>query len=286
MVSCYALVVHCRAFSDHLIGNQCNQYNQSSILFTPIKNINKMYYRCDSKFHLDHILDMYDDDEKYGFVLVSGENILIYIVSISENRTDISLINKKEIQLETKTKRGGSSSNRYRNIRENEKKYNKTLFSELIVKSYMTDNNTKHKIKKIILAGPTDMKHEIMSTSLFQQYFSNIVLKVTTATNMHENTINEIVSKTLADIKYSDVKEVEKEINHNLTYNYDLLGIEKTECDNCIELNNIVKIFVDQNNFTDHLDHLSNINIPVIKTNSQLVNTYGGWICIKKYQTE
>ena len=81
-------------------------------------------------------------------------------------------------------------------------------------------------------------------------------------------------------------KEVEKEINHNLTYNYDLLGIGKTECDNCIELNNIVKIFVDQNNFTDHLDHLSNINIPVIKTNSQLVNTYGGWICIKKYQTE
>ena len=61
-------------------------------MFEPPKQLKYMYYRCDTKFHLDTILDMFDDDNTYGLCLISGEDLLIYLVSISGQQINLKMI--------------------------------------------------------------------------------------------------------------------------------------------------------------------------------------------------
>lgn len=232
---------------------------------------------------------MYEDDENYGLCLITGENILIYIVNCFGNNFDIKLINHDTIELQTRTRRGGSSSARYGRINDKAKNYNKTFFCEMIINAYMTDNHTKCKIKKLILAGPTDMKKEISETSLFHQHLKKYLFKIINTNNIHQTTPELVMLNILNEIKYTDVKEVDLEINELIQKQYDMLAIGENECKELLLENNITKLFVlksfvhDSNNeFKDYLEELKT-KIQIILTESSTLKTYGNWIGIKKY---
>lgn len=284
MVLSCALVLQKRIFSPIL-----SQYNQSSILFEPPKPLKYMFYRCDVKFHLDTILDMYEDDDYYGLCLISGEDLVIYLVTISsDNRIDIKKLNSENIELQTRTRRGGSSSGRYGRINDKAKNYNKILFTELIINAYMYENHTKCKIKKLILAGPTDMKKEITDTSLFQQHLQKYLFKIVNTNGIHQTTADEVMGNILGEIKYADVKQVDNEIEKLVQYQYDSLLIGKTECEEFIKENNIKKLYICKSGIQYNEEVLSIIDnlktiIPVIFSESTILKTYGGWVGIKKY---
>lgn len=259
-------------------------------MFEPPKTLNLMYYRCSDKFYLDSILDMFDDDdEQYGLCLISGEELFVYIVNISGQRIDIKIMNKKNIELETRTRRGGSSSGRYGRINDKAKKFNKTTFTEMIVSTYMTDNHTKCKIKKLILAGPTDMKKEITETSLFQQHLQKYFFKFVNTNGINSTTSYEVMEQILSEIKYANVKEVDAEIDNLIGTDYDNLTIGKTECEEHILNLNIKKLYVCKSLLTPisvSMIDLAKAEIEgliVIFSESSTLKTYGGWIGIKKY---
>lgn len=287
----------------HIFSNSefATKYNQSSILFEPPKKLNLMYYRCDVSFCLDPILEMFDDEISYGICLISGEELYVYIANVSDNRFDLKIINKLNIELETRTRRGGSSSARYGRINDKAKNYNKNTFTEMIVSSYMTDNHTKCKIKKLILAGPTDMKKEITETQLFQQHLQKYLFKLINTNGINQTTAHDVMENILVEIKYSNVKDVDNEIENHIKNNYELLAIGRTECQECIDNKNIKKIYVcksliqqnqlyeenkiNLNSTLEMLDELKkNIrDITIIFSESQVLKTYGGWMVVKKY---
>lgn len=260
-------------------------------MFEPPRQLNQMLYRCDDHFYLDNILEMFDDDEKYGICLVSGEEVYTYIVSICGDQIDIKLISKKNIELETRTRRGGSSSARYGRINDKAKNFNKITFAEIIINSYLYENHTKCKIKKLILAGPTEMKKEIVETSIFQQHLQKYLFKLVNTNNIHSTTINEVTENILSEIKCSNIKDVDNEIDNLIRTNYDNLIIGKNECEEFINNQNLTKLFVckslikDDPNIIEMLDTLKiNVkNINIIYTESSTLKIYGGWLAIKKY---
>ena len=281
-----ALVKQSRIFSQD--GQQFDsQYNQASILFEPPKQLKYLYYRCDAKFHLDTVLDMYEDDETYGVCLISGEDIMIYTVNVFNDNFDIKLIDDNTIELQTRTRRGGSSSGRYGRINDKAKHFNKISFSEMIVDAYMTDNHTKCKVKIIILAGPTDMKKDVSETPLFQQHLKKYLFKFVNTNGIHQTTAEIVMSNILNEIKYADVKEVDSELNKLIQYKYDMLTIGENESKEFISNNNIVKLFVCKSQIQNKIqkDYIEELKttISVIFTESSTLKTYGGWIGIKKY---
>ena len=293
MVLCYAQVKLGRIFSpaNRASDMPTTGYNQSSMLFEPPKQLKYMYYRCDTKFHLDTILDMFDDDDNYGLCLISGEDLFIYLATIRGDQVSLKVLDKEKIELQTRTRRGGSSSARYGRVNDKAKNYNKTEFTEMIVESYMMENHTKCKIKKLILAGPTDMKKEISETPLFQQHLQKYLFKIVNTNGIHQTTGYEVMNNVLDEIKYADVRQVDKELEHLIQYNYDTLLIGKNECNEYVQNNNITKLFVVRSlvkgnkDLVDEIDRLK-MTIPVILTESEVLKTYGGWIGIKKYQVD
>lgn len=252
-----------------------------------------MYYRCDVRFCLDAILEMYDDDQQYGICLISGEDLKIYIASVSGERIDIKMINKETIELETRTRRGGSSSGRYGRINDKAKNFNKTTFVEMIVDAYITENHTKCKITRLILAGPTDMKREIHETPLFQQHLQKYFFKYVNTSEIHTTTAYEVMDQVIADIRYADVKAVDNELNNIIQMNYDILLVGRAECENYIRTANITKLYVCKSLLINSgnqetLKMLGTLKdqirgLIVIYSESSTLKTYGGWIGIKKY---
>lgn len=290
MDSCCVLVKLSHMFSkgvDFQRDKSISQYNQSSILFEPPMQLKYLYYRCDTKFHLDGILDMYEDCETYGLCLISGEDLLVYTVSVFGDQFDMKLIDNETIELQTRTKRGGSSSGRYGRINDKAKNFNKTTFSEMIVDTFMTDNHTKCKIKKLILAGPTNMKKEVSETPLFQQHLKKYLFKIINTNGVHQTVVEMIMLTVINEIKYANVKDVDLELNNLITCKYDMLAIGENECTQILSNNNITKLFVCKSLVKDVFikDYLElfKMTTQIIFTESVMLKTYGGWIGIKKY---
>lgn len=260
-------------------------------MFEPPKKLKLMYYRCNVKFCLDSIIDMFDDEDNYGLCLISGEELFVYIASVSGQRIDIKMVDKENIELETRTRRGGSSSGRYGRINDKAKKFNKTEFTEIIVKSYMTENHTKCKIKKLIMAGPTDMKKEISETPLFQQHLQKYLFKFVNTNGIHQTTAHDVMEQILLEIKYADVKEVDEEIGKLIENEYDSVTIGEIECEEYILKANIKKLYVCKSQISNDQDicmmldkaKLEIKGLTIIFSESSTLKTYGGWVGVKKY---
>jgi len=264
-----------------------------SVLLTPPKKLTKSYYRCDNRFHLDTILEMFEDGEKIGVCLISGRELMIYILSFSGSTTrphvEYNLIKKIDIFLANKHNKGGQSSKRFGRIVQIVRDNYVDIIVENIINAYMYDNNTKCIVKNIVLAGPGEMKYDVANTTDFKQYFSKYLNKIITTDNPNEGSIYELAESIINDIKYDNVKNVDNELNDLVQYEFDSLIIGKTECLDNIKLKSIKKLFVNKSELDLEQDiklSLEATKVEVITTNSNILKTYGDWVGIKWYQNK
>lgn len=204
-----------------------SEYNNSSILIFPPKKIIKSYYRCDNRFHLDNILDMYNESfTNYGIVLVSGKEYRCYILSICNSCKEFKLIKSDIENLQKKQKKGGQSAPRISRIRT--EKYNRYIskIADVIVETYMKNNHTTCIVEGLILAGPSLEKNDVFNNELIQQYFANKILCVTETAEINDGTIYYIYNKC-SDYIASDIDKYEikicKEVNDLISVASDLL---------------------------------------------------------------
>lgn len=84
---------------------------------SPARPLVRTLYRCDKRFHVDVLQSMREDDAPVlGIAYVSGEDLLVFRVEGSK----VVRLDRASIARISATRRGGSSSNRYQNIRENQ----------------------------------------------------------------------------------------------------------------------------------------------------------------------
>jgi hypothetical protein len=89
----------------------------ASHVIVPPMPLRKAMYRCETFFHVDYMLSLYEEHERIALVLLGGEDLLVYVaqgtrVTLLEHATLHNRMNKHAM--------GGSSSNRYGNIRQNQ----------------------------------------------------------------------------------------------------------------------------------------------------------------------
>jgi peptide chain release factor subunit 1 len=203
-----------------------NSYGSSILIFPP-KKINNKNYKCDSRFHLDQILEMYDEKvNSVGIVLVSGREFKCYIVNIFGTAFECKLLNHDTTYLQSQHKTGGQSAVRMERNRKIEKhEYEKKVMNN-IMKSYLSDNNTKYIIEGIIIAGPAELKNTIMDLDLFGQFFKSKLIDTIACDNINDKTVYEVYEKASDKIlSYIDSNEYEilTEVNELITYASDKL---------------------------------------------------------------
>ncbi|AYV77739.1 MAG: peptide chain release factor 1 eRF1 [Edafosvirus sp.] len=199
----------------------------TAVIIRPPKKITRKIYRCDNKFLLDDILEMYKSEINYGVVLVSGDEYRCYVVEITGTHSEFKLLSSNTVALQNHTRRGGMSQNRICRIKTSKDlKYIQEVVNE-IIGSYMRKNNTQCIIEKIIIAGPGDRKHEVIEQTMFQQYFASKLARTITTPEIKDDTIRNVFSSC------GDIFKTNEEIDSTMVMEK-IAELIKTSCDKLV----------------------------------------------------
>ena len=156
-----------------------------SQIIIPVKKISKSDYMCDTKFHLDQILEMFEPEICVGVIIVSGSCSLYYNMYKTGNHIERVLIKQNKIQLQKRQKKGGQSAQRIGRIRdEKENGYIKSV-AEKSIELFARDDQCKG----IIVAGPAEIKYKLVENELFQDFFKEKIFEIITTSEINETTI-------------------------------------------------------------------------------------------------
>lgn len=263
-------------------------YNNSIVIYPPNK-ISKRYYRCDNKFHLDCILDMYKSETKYGICLISGKEYRCYILEIRGSHKQFKLIKSDTQEIMNQHKTGGQSALRFQRLRDGQIDHYIKKICEQILKSYLTNNNSQYLIQKLIIAGPGLLKKNVLDHDLFKQYFKDKILQIMTTSEINDNTVHEIydecyhILETKENIKAKLIIENIKDLIKN---NVDQLVFGIDEVFNELKLKTLSRIIISNNfdnNIKEKIIDLNDNFSEIILVNDNYLDDYGCIVGIKYY---
>jgi peptide chain release factor subunit 1 len=130
-----------------------------ALAITPFKPINRSIYHCDSKFLLEPLEEILQDDQRYGFIIMDGTGCMF--ASIQGQQREILM--KKTVELPKKQKKGGQSSQRFQRIRLEKRQAYLKVISELAVKYFISDNQPN--VQGLVLAGHAEFKNDLSSAN-------------------------------------------------------------------------------------------------------------------------
>ncbi|TBU11996.1 subunit 1 of eukaryotic peptide chain release factor, partial [Hamiltosporidium tvaerminnensis] len=178
-----------------------------SIGIEPIKPINTSLYMCDSKFHVDDLLRQYEDESKFGIIVMDGHSTLFSTVQGNVK----TILQELTVDLPKKHGRGGQSSVRFARLRlEKRLNYIKKV-AEIMNGIYLTDS--KINVEGLILAGHSDFKNELKTCDVLDHKIREKIVKIVDVNYGGENGLNqaiELSEDVLKELKLSKEKNILK----------------------------------------------------------------------------
>ena len=171
-----------------------------SFAIEPILPINTSMYMCDSKFHVDSLIEQFTNTTVYGFVIMSGTRCLW--AKLQGNTKTI--LDSQSVDLPKKHGRGGQSSNRFARIRVEKRE-------AYVKKSAELTNNLFKDMDGYILAGPADFKTDLLNSAILSANIKDRVIKVLDTNYGGEIGLKQAISMaedTLKDVKFNKERSV------------------------------------------------------------------------------
>lgn len=247
------------------------------LIFEPRARPRKTFYRCDARFHLDEILDMYKNNNPdiYGVVYTDGNHCTWYNL-IDKN---LCKIYTKEVILQNQFSSGGQSQNRLMRRRDIQREHNLTVLAEKTVEYYYNKETSQPKVLNVIICGPAEFKQELADHKLVRQFFGSKIRIVTMSGVMDYNLLMNHIHQ-MAD---HDPREHEKV--RRIQYMIDTADpklVFGRDIDESLELCEIETLYVHKDSaFWDKPKPLYRLEI--IKMSSKMINDFGGMIGVKFY---
>lgn len=260
------------------------------ICFEPIKPLDKTFYYCDKRFHIDQIVEMYKNDyinniydininNHYGVVFISGDGFSLYQITKSSNYYNYNKIYNENVTLAKKHNKGGQSALRFSRLQEESEQNYITKVSEKVIETYQKLN-----IDKLFIVGNANKKNLLEQTKLIQTNFIKIFNITTETTNI--NLINNFLSFDIKKLilEYENHLEIEmiKKINNLIELNSDKLFFGINEVIKNID--NIKEIYYDDSINIINILGLDKFKIKLYPINKNNMDSIGiNCIGIKYY---
>mmetsp|Transcript_9199 Transcript_9199/g.14542 ORF Transcript_9199/g.14542 Transcript_9199/m.14542 type:complete len:394 (+) Transcript_9199:87-1268(+) len=194
------LIIYCGTVLD-----DNNKEKKVSFDICPHKKVKTSLYLCDSKFHIDVLYSLLDEDQILGFIIIDGKSTILG--RLRGNSREIS--HKLSVDLPKKHGRGGQSAVRFSRIRMEKRAIYMKKVSELAVQSFLHDNNTD--VSGIILAGSAEFKNELLASNYFDIRVTRKIISVIDVANGGERGLDQALTAcqdTLKDIRFIREKKI------------------------------------------------------------------------------
>nr|XP_040582285.1 eukaryotic peptide chain release factor subunit 1-like [Lepeophtheirus salmonis] len=168
----------------------------------PIDPINTSLYLCDSKFHVQNLVEQFNDSSKYGIVIITGhESIFAELCGNSKK-----ILQSITVDLPKKHGRGGQSSVRFARLRVEKRNAYVKKVAEISNNIFNTAE-----YEGFIIGGYASLKNEFSSSDFLDKEITNKILKVVDTNYSGINGLNqaiELSQDTLINVKYNKERNI------------------------------------------------------------------------------
>ncbi len=261
--------------------------NDSPYFFEPPIPVKHFCYKCDSRFHLEEIIPLYEYKEetaqKYAVCVVRGEEakLFFYIPEVDDFRTvgDVSRT------VRNKHGRGGFSANRFQRLRDNEINALVKKICDLCEDYCFTEDHVL-KVEGIILVGNGEKKTLVSKHLVEILEISAFVVSTITTDGTLERSQKEARKVICSNFCSKEQRIAEKEISEYVTRNPDRLVFGKKEVAKGLRENTLQKVFMLKNSYGERMRVILDNNNSAEKkcfSVSPTLEMYGNCIGIKWY---
>jgi len=180
------------------------------VAIEPIYPIKHDLYHCDSRFHVDQLLEQLDEHtrgEAYGFIIVDGAGALF--ASLQGNTPTI--LHSFTEELPKKHSKGGQSSVRFARNRDIAIQRYLTEVGEKSTKYFIDMKTNLPTVKNIFIAGAANLKDVLFNGNYLDDRVKRIVLQTVTISYGGQVGLRqaiEEVESTLRDVKFVHEQKV------------------------------------------------------------------------------
>ncbi|AEX61374.1 peptide chain release factor ERF1 [Megavirus vitis] len=257
-------------------------FNSNCILLRPHHTVKKFFYKCDKKFYVDDIINMFNNYQDYAIVLISGKKTQFY----THNIHDTKLIKTLTETLPNQHKTGGQSAVRFERIRgEKIHVYIKKILDNMI--QFYTSNG-KFRLTGIIIAGPAELKDLVIQQDIFNTIFKQYLSKTLTISEILDNSIHKVITLS------QDILDTNLNNDHNLLNKLHNIIQDPRQISLLVFGNDDIELHMNRGELKEiyvfheypNINYILNLNyktiIHVIKS-KYFVNQYGYLVGIKYY---
>ena len=174
-----------------------------SYVIVPPEPIRIFLYRCDSRFHTEHLQEMLREKETYGILLVDANNATI--ATLQGKRMQI--VREMHSGVTGKTKAGGQSARRYERLRDMQLNEYFTRVGAHANDIFLPIDT----LKGIILGGPGPTKYDFDKGGYLNYQLKNKILDIVDTAYVEEQGVKEVMEKApeiMHKVRYIEEKEI------------------------------------------------------------------------------
>jgi peptide chain release factor subunit 1 len=174
-----------------------------SYVIVPPEPIRVFLYRCDSRFHTEHLQEMLREKETYGILLVDASDATI--ATLQGKRLEI--VRQMHSGVAGKTRAGGQSARRYERLRDMQLNEYFTRVGQHANDIFLPIET----LKGIIIGGPGPTKYDFEKGDYLNYQLKNKIIDTVDTAYVEEQGVKEVVDKApeiMRKVRYIEEKDI------------------------------------------------------------------------------
>jgi len=193
------LVIFCGAIPQNGAGSE----RIETYVIVPPEPIHIYLYRCDARFHTEHLQEMLREKETYGILLVDSQNATL--ATLQGRRLEI--VRELTSGVPGKTRAGGQSARRYERLRDMRLQEYFTRVGRHANETFLPIEN----LKGIILAGPGPTKYDFEKGEYLNYMLKGKIIDTVDTAYVEEQGVKEVVEKApevMRKVRYIEERKI------------------------------------------------------------------------------
>jgi peptide chain release factor subunit 1 len=208
------LVIFCGAIPQNGPGSE----RIETYVIVPPEPIHIYLYRCDARFHTEHLQEMLREKETYGILLLDASEATL--ATLQGRRLEI--VRELTSGVPGKTRAGGQSARRYERLRDMRLQEYFTRVGHHANETFLPIEN----LKGLILGGPGPTKYDFEKGEYLSYMLKDKILDVIDTSYVEEQGVKEIVNKApeiMRKIRYIEEKKLMQQFLYEIGHDTGLV---------------------------------------------------------------
>ena len=222
------IVIFCGAIPQE--GGGPGSERMETYVIVPPEPIKIYLYRCDSRFHTEHLQEMLREKETYGILLIDASGATI--ATLQGKR--LKIVRQMTSGVAGKTRAGGQSARRYERLRDMQLNEYFRRVGEHANEIFLPIEN----LKGVILAGPGPTKFDFDKGDYLNYMLKNKIIDTIDTAYVEEQGVKEVVDKApeiMRKVRYVEEKQIMQKFLYGVGHDTGMITYGEAEVRKALE---------------------------------------------------